>query len=159
MEGVNIWVTSSNSCSRIVDSSSSILPIYSLSKIDAQRENTNITYNRDWPYSSFQCPHANLPDAFLTTTYLINMTHVWSLGFVHTLDYATLRVFSCARYSWLRSYVKHKLDPLTKKCVFMGYSLNHKGYRHLDPSTGKASNFSFTKLFFPHSHTTSILGT
>lgn len=153
------------------------------------REKTQ-TYNRDWPNSTFQCPHANWPDAFLVATYLINRTIVLSLVFIspwqklflYTLNYATLRVFGCACYSWLRPYVKHKLDLRTKKRAFMGYSLNHMGYRYLDPSIRNVStsrhvvfdessfpfkasekttphpinepfhNLSFTKWFFPQSY-------
>lgn len=34
------------------------------------------------------------------------------------------------------TYAHNKLDYRTKLCIFIGYSLNHRGYQCLDPTTG-----------------------
>lgn len=82
------------------------------------------------------------PYAFLTATFLINRMPVKSLNFPSpwqtlfhlSLDYSILKVFGCACYPWLRPYCKNKLEPRSKQCIVIGYSLNHSGYMCLDPS-------------------------
>ena len=49
------------------------------------------------------------------------------------LDYKFLKVFGCACFSYLQRYSKHKLAFKTSKCLFLGYSPFHKGYRCLHP--------------------------
>lgn len=105
-------------------------------------------------------------NAFLATTYLINrmpkrslhFNSPWQQLFGSLPNYMTLRVFGCACYPQLRPYSLNKLEPRTKQCVFIGYSLNYKGYRCLDLSTGRiyvSSCCFFMKLVFllhqPHS--------
>lgn len=46
-----------------------------------------------------------------------------------------LRVFGSACYPCLRHYTKHKFDPRSLTCIFLGYSEKHKGYRCLLPDT------------------------
>ena len=80
-------------------------------------------------------------EAFFTTIYLINRlpTPILKLSTPYTLlfhkapDYSQLRVFGCACYLLLRPYNHHKLEFHSKKCIFLGYSSNQKGYRCLDP--------------------------
>ncbi|CAN0886875.1 Retrovirus-related Pol polyprotein from transposon TNT 1-94 [Linum grandiflorum] len=50
-------------------------------------------------------------------------------------DYSFLRVFGCVCYVLLPKKDRHKLDPKTTKCVFVGYSSQHKGYLCYDPNT------------------------
>ena len=84
-------------------------------------------------------------DAFSTATYLINRMPMHSLRFQlpwqqlfrSSPNYMTLNVFGCACYPWLRPYSQHKLEPRTKRCVFLGYTLDYNGYRCLNPSTGR----------------------
>lgn len=52
-------------------------------------------------------------------------------------DYTHLRLFGCACYPYLGAYRKDKLSPKSIRCVFLGYSNVHKGYRSFDPSTGR----------------------
>jgi histone deacetylase 1/2 len=52
-------------------------------------------------------------------------------------DYNFLRVFGCAVWPNLRPYNSRKLEFRSKRCVFIGYSTLHKGYRCLDPKVGR----------------------
>lgn len=81
-------------------------------------------------------------EAFHTAVYLINCMPITVLhGKVPftTLckkepDYHALRTFGSTCYPCLRPYQSNKFDFHTQKCVFLGYSGNHKGYRCLSPS-------------------------
>ena len=92
--------------------------------------------------------HSSLPtnywfEAFNTAVYLINRMPIvskvspYEALFHAAPDYTPLCIFGCACYPWLRPYQPCKLDFKLIKCVFLGYSLSHKGYRCLDPSTGR----------------------
>jgi len=84
-------------------------------------------------------------DSFLTAIYLINRlpTHVlqqespFSKLMKRELDYTFLRSFCCFCYPFLRPYANHKLSFRSKPCIFIGYGVNQKGYRCLDPNTNK----------------------
>lgn len=72
------------------------------------------------------------------------------------LNYTSLRIFGCACYPWLRPYWSHKLELKSIKCVFVRYSLQHKGYRCLDPSTSRvyiSKHVIFEELMFTFSET------
>nr|AAT85031.1 putative polyprotein [Oryza sativa Japonica Group]ABF96679.1 retrotransposon protein, putative, Ty1-copia subclass [Oryza sativa Japonica Group] len=103
-------------------------------------------------------------EAFLSAVYLINRTPSRVLHDVsplerllgHKPDYNALRVFGCACWPNLRPYNKHKLQFRSTTCTFLGYSTLHKGFKCLDPSTGRVyisrdvvfdeTQFPFTKL-------------
>ena len=93
--------------------------------------------------------HSHMPlsywvDAFNTALYLINRLPTRTLQFSTPYTklfnrppkYDLLRIFGCACFPYLRPYNTNKLQFRSKKCVFLGYSLNHQGYRCLDISTG-----------------------
>jgi hypothetical protein len=88
--------------------------------------------------------HANMPlrywdDAFQTACYLINRlpTHViqnqspFEKLFHCAPNYLFLKTFGCACWPNLRPYNSHKLQPRSLQCVFLGYSLLHRGYKCL----------------------------
>jgi len=92
--------------------------------------------------------HSNLPqmfweDAFLTAVFIINrlptpiLNHKSPYEMVHHQkpDYNFLRTFGCACWPYLRPYNRHKLDFRSKNCIFIGYSIGHRGYKCLDIST------------------------
>jgi hypothetical protein len=94
--------------------------------------------------------HASIPlklwdEAFATAAYLINRTPSKVIDFMTPYerlfhkkpDYKFLRVFGCACWPNLRPYNTHKLAFRSKRCVFLGYSSSHKGYKCLDVSTGR----------------------
>jgi len=102
-------------------------------------------------------------EAFLTATYLINqlpspVTNNKSpveLLFQKSPDYNFLKVFGCACWPHLRPYNQHKLAFRSQICVFLGYSLNHKGYRCLHVPSGRvyiSRNVIFDETTFPFHH-------
>jgi hypothetical protein len=82
-------------------------------------------------------PHKYWDEAFLAATYLINCTPTKLLNYdtpIHTLlgatpDYSSFRVFGCACWPNLCPYNFHKLQFQSIRCVFLGYSNMHKGYK------------------------------
>jgi hypothetical protein len=93
--------------------------------------------------------HAFMPlkywdEAFLVAVYLINHTPTKLLSYdtpLHrllgaTTDYSSLRVFGCACWPNLRPYNSHKLQLHSTRCVFLGYSNMHKGFKCIDIPSG-----------------------
>lgn len=75
-------------------------------------------------------------------------------------DYASLKTFGCACYPHLRPYNTNKLQCRSSKCIFIGYSQQHKGYKCLD-SSGRvciARNIVFDEKEFPYSSDPSFSG-
>ncbi len=48
-----------------------------------------------------------------------------------------LRVFGCIAYVHVHEEKRSKLDPKVDKCIFIGYSLEQKGYKCFNPSSRK----------------------
>lgn len=106
-------------------------------------------------------PHKLWVEAVLTSVYLINRlpTHVlnWDtpchrLYGIHP-SYSYLRVFGCSCFPYLGPYVSGKLSSRSLECVFLGYSPQHKGYRCLDPKTGRlyvSRHVIFNENSFPY---------
>ena len=46
-------------------------------------------------------------------------------------DVSHLKVFGCIAYVHVPDELRKKLDPKAEKCIFIGYSLEQKGYRCL----------------------------
>ena len=106
-------------------------------------------------------------DAFLTAIYLINRLPTPTLSnltpyfklFNRSLDYHLLHSFGCACYPLMRPYNPHKLTFRSKKCVFLGYSPNHRGYRCLDLSTNRvyiSRDVVFNEQDFPAKSVSSV---
>ena len=52
-------------------------------------------------------------------------------------DLSHLKVFGCICYVHVPNELRTKLDAKAEKCIFLGYSLEHKGYRCYNPITRK----------------------
>jgi hypothetical protein len=67
-------------------------------------------------------------------------------------DYSSLKVFGSACWPNLRSYNSRKLAFKCTQCVFIGYSAIHKGYKCLEPKTGRvyiSRDVVFDEQIFP----------
>jgi histone deacetylase 1/2 len=111
--------------------------------------------------------HASVPfrfwsDAFTTACFLINRLPTRLLQMKTPLelllnelpDYTFLKVFGCACWPHLRPYNKRKLEFRSKKCVFLGYSSLHKGYKCLHVPTNRvyiSRDVVFDENVFPFS--------
>ena len=126
--------------------------------------------------------HASIPlrfwdDAFQRACYLINrlpQTLLKNISpfeklFHTTPEYTFLKTSGCACWPNLRTYNSHKLQPRSTQCVFLSYSISHKGYKCFHIPTGRtyiSRDVIFLEAQFPFhqaqnsvSHSTnSILG-
>lgn len=66
-------------------------------------------------------------------TPILNHNSPYFTLFHHHPYYSFLHSFGCTCFPLLRPYNSHKLSFRSKKCIFLGYSANQKGYRCLDP--------------------------
>jgi len=116
--------------------------------------------------------HASLPlsfwsYAFSTAVYLINRmptptlnTHSpYDVIFQRSPHYEKLRVFGCLCYPWFHPYNAHKLEPPSKPCTFLGYSLSQSAYLCYKPTSSKimvSRHVTFHGHIFPYNslHTT-----
>ncbi|CAL8169438.1 unnamed protein product [Prunus armeniaca] len=57
----------------------------------------------------------------------LNMTSPYYKFFGHHPVLSAMKVFGSAVYPWLKQYNAHKLESRSSQCVFLGYSLSHKG--------------------------------
>jgi hypothetical protein len=92
----------------------------------------------------------NLPNYFWAKTvaitiYIMNQTPTAAIHGMtpeekftsKKLDVSHLTVFGCIAYVHVPDEKKSKLDPKVEKCIFIGYSLEQKGYKCFNPSTRK----------------------
>jgi hypothetical protein len=97
-----------------------------------------------------------------TATYLLNRLPTKAIS--TTSPYFTLHgvapsykhlcVFDCACYPNHSAKDAHKLAPQSTKCIFLGYSTDHKGYRCLDLTTNNivvSRHVIFDEADFPFS--------
>lgn len=52
-------------------------------------------------------------------------------------DLSHLKVFGCITYVHVPDELRTKLDPKAEKCMFIGYSLEQKGYKCYNPTANK----------------------
>jgi hypothetical protein len=69
----------------------------------------------------------------LTKMISATCTHLALFGFAPLYEH--LHVFSYACYPSIAATASYKLTPRSTRCIFLGYSANHKGYQCVDLST------------------------
>lgn len=80
--------------------------------------------------------------AFRTSIFLINRLPTSTLHgqnpfetlFGQKPEYTSLKVFGCSCFPNTKHFNNHKLQFKPVECTFLGYSINHKGYKCLDPN-------------------------
>jgi hypothetical protein len=88
-------------------------------------------------------PHHYWAEAIVTAVYIMNRTpttvvHGMTLEEKYSgrkLDLSHLKVFGCIAYVHVLDELRTKLDSKAEKCVFIGYSLEQKGYKCYNPVT------------------------
>jgi hypothetical protein len=88
-------------------------------------------------------PHHYWAEAVATVVYIMNRTPITAVHGMtpkekysgRKLDLSHLKVFGCIAYVHVPDELQTKLDPKVEKCVFIGYSLEQKGYRCYNPIT------------------------
>ena len=111
----------------------------------AKRKNRHIAEVAQALMSEKNVPHTYWAEAVSTTVYIMNRTPTAA---VHDVtpeekftgvkpDLSHLKVFGCIAYVHVPDELCTKLDPKVEKCVFIGYSLEQKGYRCYNPLTHK----------------------
>lgn len=129
----------------------------------AERKHQHITETAIALLSQSSMPVSFWFEAISTAVFLINRLLSLSFGhkspfellFHNVPDYSFLKVFGCQCFPWLRPYVSHKLQPQSTPCVFIGYHPTSKGYRCLDPLTGKihlSRHVLFIESCFPFAY-------
>jgi hypothetical protein len=110
-----------------------------------ERKNRHITEIARAMLNEKNLPNYFWAEAIATTIYIMNRTPT---VVVHGMtpeekfigkdpDVSHLRVFGCIAYVHVPNEKRSKLDPKAEKCIFIGYSLEQKGYRCFNPSTWK----------------------
>ena len=96
----------------------------------------------------------------LTATNIINILPSKVVNFETPMErllkekpsYSSLRIFGCACWLNLRPFNSRKLAFRSIRCVFLGYSSLHKGFKCLEPSTGRvyiSRDVVFDETVFP----------
>jgi hypothetical protein len=99
-------------------------------------------------------------EAFLIATFLINLLPSKVINFDNpaqrllreTPDYNSLRTFGCACWLNIRPYNNRKLCFRSIQCVFLRYSQFHKGFKRLEPKSGRvyiSRDVVFDEFVFP----------
>ena len=88
-------------------------------------------------------PHVYWTEAIHTAIYITNKTPTMTIHNVtpkekytrQKLDLSHMKLFGCIAYVHVLDKLHTKLDPKAQKCVFIGYSLEQKGYKCYNPTT------------------------
>lgn len=101
---------------------------------------------------------------YVLTLSTISLKHAISYHLLYkklpNLDF--LRVFGTLCVPCLRAYNKHKLQPRSTPCTFLGYALQHQKYLCLETTTGRfymSRHVTFNESTFLFLHNSNIVTT
>jgi hypothetical protein len=111
----------------------------------AERLNRTITETARCLRLNAELPKIFWAEAVYMTCYIINRSprvafdgkvaeEVWT---GHEVDYSFMRIFGCPAYVHISGEDMSKLDPKSKKCIFLGFKKRVKGYKLWDPVAQK----------------------
>jgi transposase InsO family protein len=111
----------------------------------AKRKNRHIVEVAHALMADKSMPHHYWAEVVATTVYIMNRTPTATVhGMTPEEKYSGrkanlshLKMFGCIAYVHVPDELRIKLDPKAEKCVFIGYSLEQKGYRCYNPVTCK----------------------
>jgi transposase InsO family protein len=111
----------------------------------AERKNRHIAEITHTMLNEKNLPNYFWVEAIAIVVYIMNRTPIVAIHGMTPKEKFTcnkpnvshLRVFSCIAYVHVLDEKRSKLDPKAEKCIFIGYSLEQKGYRCFNPSTRK----------------------
>ena len=109
----------------------------------AEQKNRHVAKIARALMSEKSMPHSYWDEAVSTAVYIMNMTPIAAIHDVtpeekytgKKPDVSHLKVFGCIAYVHVPNELRTKLDPKAEKCIFIGYSLEQKGYRCYNPAT------------------------
>ena len=116
--------------------------------------------------------HSSVPNKFwdevvCIAVYLINRLPTpnmknkspYHLIYSQEPDYQILKSFRCACYPCLRPYISSKLNSRSERCLFLGYSAFHSGYRCLSLSSSKlyiSCDVIFMENIYPYKEPSTV---
>jgi len=111
----------------------------------AERKNRHITEIACGMLNEKNLPNYFWAEAVVTSVYTMYRTPIAAIHGMtpeekftsKKLDVSHLSVFGCIAYVHVPDEKRSKLDPKAEKCIFIGYSLDQKGYRCFNPSIWK----------------------
>ena len=106
----------------------------------AKRLNRTLVESMRTMLADSRLPHRFWAEALSTAVYLRNRSPINALEGITPCeawsgakpDVSTLRIFGCSAYAHVPKVERRKLDSKTRKCVFLGYGTDQKGYRLYD---------------------------
>ena len=123
----------------------------------AERKHRDILNTVRTLLTSASCPERFWGEAALTAVYtknrvpspVIENQSPYERLYGKPPDYSTLKVFGCACFVLLQPHEHTKLESRSRLCCFLGYGMEHKGYRCWDPNS-KRLRVSRHVVFWEH---------
>ncbi|KAH9723668.1 hypothetical protein KPL70_007189 [Citrus sinensis] len=111
----------------------------------AERMNRTLTERIRAMLRTAGLPNSLWAEAAKTACYIVNRSPSTAIGLKTAMemwtgkpaDYSYLHAFGCPVYVMYNAQERTKLDPKSRRCIFLGYAEVVKGYRLWDPTAHK----------------------